>query len=130
MAVFVLETEFDVTRRVGWDETEDLATHMDGVIEVLRQSNDVRGVVADANLDTGRVSLEVTFDSWEPNRNEHARVVLGVAIRSAGGQHLGLLPEAEASGMNVEKEGWSPLRGAMWRCRKAVLKSNDGAGAQ
>jgi hypothetical protein len=122
---FVFVCEFDVTRRIGWDETEDLASHLDRVVDVLRQNDDIVGIEADANLDSGRASLSVQFESWEPNRNDHARAVLGVAIRAAGGQHVGFLSDLEAAGTNVDKTQWTPLKGPMWRCRRAVVESGD-----
>lgn len=125
MPDYMVTSEFDVTRRVGWDGTEDLAQHLDAVAERLRQSTDVTSIETDAHLDTGRVHLTIQFTSWEINRLEHSRAVLGVAIRGAGGRHEGLLHEVEFSGSGADKASWSPLRGATWTLRRFDLDSGD-----
>jgi hypothetical protein len=122
---FVVISEFDVVRRVGWDGTEDLAHHIDNVVDRLRQSSDVKGIEADADLDTGRLRMTIRFASWEMNRADHARAVVGVAIRAASARHQGLLPELEFSQPGADKGSWSALRGAMWRVRRFEIDSGD-----
>lgn len=125
MAEYIIEGEFDVTRRVGWDGSEDLASHLDDVAEVLTRNTEVTRVETDGNLDSGRVHLRIHLDSWEINRVEHSRSAVAVAIRAAGGRHAGLISEREASGGGAEKDLWSPLRGATWTMRRLELSTDS-----
>jgi hypothetical protein len=127
MAVIVVDTEWDVTRRIGWDESEDLASHADRVVDALRQNSDVTEVSVEASLDSGRASVHLVLDTWEINRIEFAKALLGVAIRSAGGQHIDLLPNAEVEGSNVDRAQWSPLRGPTWKLRHFATGAGDDA---
>lgn len=125
MAVIAVETEWDITRRIGWGGSDELAGHVDRVIEGLRQNSEVTEVSVEANLDSGRASVHLTIDTWEPNRIEFAKAVLGVAIRSGGGQHLGLLPHVEAEGSNLDRAQWSSLRGPTWKLRRFTTGRSD-----
>lgn len=127
MAVIEVDTEFDITRRVGWGDTEDLADHIDRVVEAVRQNADITSVTVEADLDSGRASFHMVFDTWELNRLEYAKAVLGVAIRAGGGQHLGLLPTVESEGSNVDRDQWSPLRGPTWQLRRFATATGDGS---
>ena len=125
MLDFAVISEFDVTRRVGWDGTDDLARHIDAVVELLRQSHEVNGIEADANLDTGILRLVIRFHSWEMNRAEHSRAVVGVAIRATSARHEGLLPELEFRSAGADKGSWSALKGATWSVRRFEIDSGD-----
>lgn len=125
MAVILVDTEWDITRRIGWGDSEDLAVHIDRVVEAVKQNSDVTEVTLEANLDSGRTSVHAVFDTWEINRIEFAKAVLGVAIRSGGGQHLGLLPAVESEGSNVDRDQWSALRGPTWRLRQFTTGTGD-----
>ncbi|MEZ5176183.1 MAG: hypothetical protein R2823_08275 [Acidimicrobiia bacterium] len=125
MADYTLVAEFDVIRRVGWQGSDDLANHLDAVTERLRQSNDVRRIESGADLDTGRVTLEVDFEAWNINRNEHSRSVLAVAIHAAGGRHRGLIAGRESEFIEPGDGSWSALRGATWTTRKFELVRLD-----
>jgi hypothetical protein len=125
MLDFAIISEFDVTRRVGWDGTDDLASHIDTVVDLLRQSHEVKAIEADANLDTGRLRLMIRFHSSEVNRAAHLRAVVGVAIRAASGRHEGLLPEFEFSSAGADKGSWSALRGPTWSVRRFEIDSGD-----
>jgi hypothetical protein len=125
VADFDVVSEFDVNRRVGWDGTEDLAHHIDTVVDLLHQSDAVTGIEVDADLDTGRVRLAMSLTSWENNRAEHSRAIVGVAIRGARARHEGLLPELEISGAGADDAAWSGLRGPTWRLLRFELDSSD-----
>ncbi|KAA3641086.1 MAG: hypothetical protein DWP92_01865 [Armatimonadetes bacterium] len=125
MTEYMIDGEFDVRRRLGWDDSDDLATHLDEVAEVLTRNSEVTRVETEGNLDSGRVYLKIYLDSWEINRVEHSRSVVGVAIRAAGGRHDGLLPEREVSGGGAEKGLWSPFWGATWTVRRFELTDSS-----
>ncbi len=125
MAEYIIDGEFDVNRRLGWDDSDDLAKHLDEVAEILTRNSEVIRVETDGNLESGRVHLKIHLDSWEVNRVEHSRSVVGVAIRAAGGRHEGLLPEREVSGGGAEKELWSPFWGATWTVRLLELSTDS-----
>jgi hypothetical protein len=124
MQKYSLECDFDVTRRIGWTE-EDLGTHIDEMVEYLRQSSDVTSVDVTADLDSGRTSATVAFASWEMHLHKHATSTVGVAIRAAGGKHEGLLPFVEEAHLKQDGKGWSALRSPTWLLRRAELKTNS-----
>ena len=122
MTDYRLRCEFDVLRRIGWSD-EELGIHIDDVFERLRQSTEVRAIETEADLDTGRVMLDLSVRSWEPNRNMHARTILSIAIRAARARHEGILPMSDESKLMGSKQAaWSALRGATWRLRRADLE--------
>ena len=61
MTDYRLRCEFDVLRRIGWSD-EELGIHIDDVFERLRQSTEVRAIETEADLDTGRVMLDLSVD--------------------------------------------------------------------
>lgn len=125
MTDYGLTCEFDVVRRVGWSDDE-LAVHVDDVFERLRQSAEVTSIEASADLDTGRVTMDVEFSSWEVNRTDHAKTVISVALRAAGARHDGLFSLAEESKlMGSKTEAWSALRGATWKVRRTELTTHE-----
>ena len=124
MVAYSVHCEFDVTRRIGWNDTDDLARHIDTVVETLRQGEAARRVEVNANLETGRVILDMDLESSEMNRVSHARAVLAVAIRSSGGRHSGVLPDLEKTGRGAEPPSWSALRGATWLARTIDVVSD------
>ncbi len=126
MQKYSLECEFDVTRRIGWSE-DDLGTHIDEVVEYLRQSSDVTGIDVTADLENGRTTVTIDFASWEMHLYEHATGTVAVAIRAAGGKHDGLLPFAEEAHLKQTAAGWSALRSPTWLLRRAELKRDDGS---
>lgn len=126
MQKYSLECEFDVTRRIGWSE-DDLGTHIDEVVEYLRQSSDVTGIDVTADLENGRTTVTIDFASWEMHLYEHATGTVAVAIRAAGGKHDGLLPFAEEAHLKQTAAGWSALRSPTWLLRRAELKHDDGS---
>jgi hypothetical protein len=126
MQEYSLECEFDVTRRIGWSE-DDLGTHIDEVIEYLRQSSEVTAIEATADLENGRTNVTIAFASWEMNLYEHATGTAAVAIRAAGGKHDGLLPFAEEAHLKQDGKGWSALKSPTWLLRRADLKYDDGS---
>jgi len=122
---YQLDCEFDVMRRIGWSDDE-LGEHIDSVFERLRQSAEVRRIESEADLDTGRASLNIGFQSWELNHSLHARTVLSVAIRASGARHENILSVSEESKlMGSKTESWSALRGATWRLRRAELVTSE-----
>jgi hypothetical protein len=121
MQKYSLDCEFDVTRRIGWS-TDDLGTHIDEVVEYLRQSSDVSGIDVTADLDNGRTTAIIAFESWEMHLYEHATGTVAVAIRAAGGKHDGLLPFGEEAHLKQDSKGWSALKSPTWLLRRADLK--------
>jgi hypothetical protein len=124
MQMYSLECEFDITRRVGWNEDE-LGEHIDDVVAFLRQSSDVTGIEITADLENGRTTATIDFASWEMKLREHATSTVGVAIRAAGGKHQGLLPFAEEAHMKQDGRGWSALKSPTWLLRRAELARDD-----
>lgn len=116
--VFELRCEFIVTRRIDWVDDE-LARHVDDVTERLHQAKGVVAVDVTADLDSGRTSITMTYSEAVEDDFEHAgSVLLGVAIRSCGGGHQGLLPFAEEASFKPETNQWSGLRVPTWEVRK------------
>ncbi|MFO7700897.1 MAG: hypothetical protein R6W79_09870 [Acidimicrobiia bacterium] len=116
--VFELRCEFVVTRRIAWVDDE-LAKHVDNVLERLHQAKDVVAVDAAADLDSGRTSITMTYSDVAEDDFEHAgSVLLSVAIRSCGGGHQGLLPFVEEASFRPETNQWSGLRIPIWEVRK------------
>ena len=121
MGLYELDCEFDVVRRIGWTD-EDLAEHIDDIFERLHQSADIQSMSAEANLDTGRsrFSVEVSTEDGEEPRGI-ACSALGVAIRSCGAAHIGLLPLGEEARLRPAHRRWSTLRRPTWHIRSIHL---------
>ncbi len=125
MSDYRLVCDFDVKRRIGWSDDE-LGLHIDDVFERLRQSAEVTSIEAEADLDTGRVSMTIGVSSWEVNRNQHARTILSVALRATGARHEGIFSLSEESKLMGAKTGsWSALRGATWQLRRLELETSE-----
>ncbi len=123
MQKYHLECEFDVTRRIGWSH-DDLGSHIDEVVGYLRQSSDVTAIEITADLDSGRTTAIVAFESWEMHLHEHATNTVAVAIRAAGGKHEGLLPFKEEAHLKQDGQRWSALKSPTWLLRRSEL-TND-----
>lgn len=120
MAVYELHCEFEVTRRIGWSD-DDLGTHIDDVYEVLHQGNDVLKIDSRADLDTGLTTITLRFRDWLTDDPGHVgRVILGVAIATAGAEHEGLLPIGEAAGSGTGRNRYRGIKLPMWKLRKAT----------
>jgi hypothetical protein len=116
--VFELRCDFVVTRRIDWVDNE-LARHVDDVLERLHQAKGVDAVEATADLDSGRTSITMAYSDVAEDDFEHAgSLLLAVAIRSSGGGHQGLLPFAEEASFKPETNQWSGLRVPTWEVRK------------
>ncbi|HSJ70319.1 MAG TPA: hypothetical protein VLA29_01605 [Acidimicrobiia bacterium] len=116
--VFELRCEFVVSRRIDWVDDE-FARHVDDVIERLHQAKGVVAVDVAADLDSGRLSILMTYSDVAEDDFEHAgSLLLAVAIRSCGGGHQGLLPFAEEASFKPETNQWSGLRVPTWEVRK------------
>ncbi len=116
--VFELRCEFVVTRRIAWIDDE-FARHLDAVLERLHQAKGVVAADVAADLDSGRTSVTMTYTDVGEEDFEHAgAVLLGVAIRSCGGGHQGLLPFGEEASFKPETNQWSGLRVPTWEVRK------------
>ena len=122
MPSYILTCEFDITRRVGWDD-DDLGLHIDQVFDRLQQGAGVTGMEAEADLDSGRATVQVSFETDQTGDAEHhGRSILGVAIRSSGGGHSGLLPFSEEAHVKPERGQWSGLRTPSWNIRQVTLE--------
>ena len=122
MPSYSLTCDFDITRRVGWDE-DDLGLHIDQVFDRLQQGAGVTGMQAEADLDSGRTSVQVSYEAdLTTDAEHHGRTVLGVAIRSCGGGHNGLLPFGEEAHVKPENQHWSGLRTPSWNVRQVTLE--------
>ena len=122
MPSYTLSCEFDVTRRVGWDD-DDLGRHIDDVFDRLQQGSGMTGMEAEADLDTGRATVTMSYDvDRSTDAEHHGRAMLGVAIRSSGGGHSGLLPFGEEAHMKPQRGQWSGLRTPTWNVRQVNLQ--------
>lgn len=121
MARYQLTLDVDITRRIGWSD-EDLAVHIDEVFERLHQATGAVAVDCSADLDTGRAGMALRFDAdADADDDGHAgRALIGVAIRSCGGEHRGLLPFAEEASLKPERNQWSGLRTPLWTVRSGA----------
>jgi hypothetical protein len=125
---YELSCEFDVTRRIGWSD-EDLGDHIDEVFDRLHQAEGVLVLEAEADLDTGRSQVVVRFagdDLVNEDPERRGRVTLGVAIRSSGAGHHGLLPFADEAAVKPERNQWSGLRTPSWNVRQVTLREVSG----
>jgi len=120
MERFLLIFEFDVIRRIGWSD-EELGDHIDTVIDRLRQADGVRSMDAKADLDTGRTTLELRYLTFSDEPEQHGRILTGVAIRSCGAGHNGLLAFSEEAKVKPERNQWSGLRTPSWNTRQATF---------
>ncbi len=117
MDAYKLQCEFDVTRRIGWSD-EDLGEHLDKVLDRLHQADGVKAVEVEADLDAGRTTLSLTLATLEDDPRHLACTVLGVAIRSCGGTHIGLLRLSEEAVVRPDRYQWSGLRSPTWLVRQ------------
>lgn len=69
--------------------------------------------------------MSLTIATMDDDPNGLACVVLGGAIRSCGGAHVGLLPPAEESAQRPERSRWSGLRTPTWRVRDTALEDGS-----
>ncbi len=118
MGTYRLECEFDITRRINWSD-EELGDHIDSVFDRLHQSDVIRSVEAEADLDSGRAKVSMTVATFDDDPRHLACAVLGVAIRSNGGVHVGLLPLGEEGVMRALRNQWSGLRTPTWLIRQS-----------
>lgn len=120
MITHELQIEFDITRRIGWSD-EDLGVHIDDVFDRLHQARGMLSIDGTADLDTGRSHVAIRYSEVGEDDPEHAgRALLGVAIRSCGAGHRGLLPFAEEAALKPERHQWSGLRTPMWNVRQVT----------
>ena len=117
MGTYRLECQFDVTRRIDWSDG-DLGDHIDTVFDRLHQSDVVRAVEAEADLDTGRTTVSMTVSTFDDDPLHLACVVLGIAIRSCGAEHVGLLSLGEEGVLRPQRNQWSGLRTPSWNVRQ------------
>jgi hypothetical protein len=117
MGTFQLGCEFDIVRRIGWSD-EELGVHIDAVFDRLHQADGVKAVEAEADLDSGRTVLSMMITTFDDNPRNLACNVLGVAIRSCGASHIGLLSMGEEAIVRPERNQWSGLRTPSWRIRQ------------
>jgi len=117
MTPYKISFEFDIIRRIGWSDDE-LGDHIDDVFDRLRQADGVRSLDAEAALDTGRTQIALRYVTFADDPERQGRVLLGVAIRSCGGGHQGLLPFSEEASMKPERNQWSGLRVPTWNVRQ------------
>jgi len=117
MGHYRLACEFDVVRRIGWSD-EELGEHIDGVFERLHQADGVKGLEATADLDSGRTTMSLMVSTFDGDPRRITCAILGVAIRSCGGVHEGLLPLGEEAVVGPERNQWSGLRTPTWRVRQ------------
>ncbi len=122
MGTYNLACEFDVVRRIGWSD-EELGEHIDTVCDRLHQADGVKAIRAEADLDTGRSRLSFTITTFDDDPGRIAGSVLGVAIRSCGAAHIGLLALAEEAVVRPERNQWSGLRTPTWKVRQTTLES-------
>lgn len=126
MGTYRLGCEFDVVRRIGWSD-EELGEHIDNVFDRLHQADGVKGMEAGADLDSGRTTVDLILTTFDDEPQHVACVALGVAIRSCGGAHIGLLPLGEEAIVRPERNQWSGLRTPTWRIRQVDFSEEEPA---
>jgi hypothetical protein len=126
MATYQLACEFDIARRIGWSD-EELGEHIDEVFDRLHQAEGVKEVEAEADLDSGRATVSMTLTTFDDDPRHLACVVLGVAIRSCGGTHVGLLPMGEEAIIKPHRNQWSGLRTPTWGIRQVDFQEESPA---
>jgi len=124
MATYQLACEFDIMRRIGWSD-EELGEHIDEVFDRLHQADGVKEVEAEADLDSGRATVSMTITTFDDDPRHLACVVLGVAIRSCGGTHVGLLPMGEEAIVKPQRNQWSGLRTPTWGIRQVDIEEES-----
>jgi len=124
MATYQLACEFDIMRRIGWSD-EELGEHIDEVFDRLHQADGVKEVEAEADLDSGRATVSMTITTFDDDPRHLACVVLGVAIRSCGGTHVGLLPMGEEAIVKPQRNQWSGLRTPTWGIRQIDIEEES-----
>lgn len=117
MSSYQLACEFDIVRRIGWSD-EELGEHIDAVMDRLHQASGVKEVEAEANLDSGRTTTSLKLTTFDNDPRHSACVTLGVAIRSCGGVHVGLLRLGEEAVVRSQRNSWSGLRTPTWHVRQ------------
>ncbi len=120
MTPYVITIEFDIVRRIGWSD-DDLGKHLDEVFDRLRQADGVRAMDAEADLDSGRSTIAMRYMTFAEDAEMHGRTLLGIAIRSCGGAHHGLLPFAIEAAHKPERNQWSGLRTPSWNVRQVTF---------
>lgn len=116
-----LRCEFDITRRIGWSD-EDLGEHIDAVFDRMHQAQGVLSLDANADLDTGRANIAVRFETLTSDDPRHLGcAMVGVAIRSNGASHEGLLPLREEAVVGPDRGHWSGLRTPTWKVRQIAM---------
>jgi len=117
MGHYRLSCEFDVVRRIEWSD-EELGVHIDKVFERLHQAEGIKSLEATADLDSGRTTVSLMLSTLDGDPRRIACATLGVAIRSCGGEHEGLIPLGEEVVVRPERNQWSGLRTPTWRVRQ------------
>lgn len=125
MGTYDVECEFDIIRRIGWSD-EDLAVHIDDIFDRLQQADAVEGMSVEADLDTGRSNVSVKISTFDDEPSRVACAALGVAIRSCGAAHVGLLPLGDEATLRPAQSQWSALRIPTWHIRNIRLYLEPG----
>jgi hypothetical protein len=124
MGTYQFTCSFDIVRRVGWSD-DDLGLHVDAVLDRLHQADGVTAVAVEADLDSGMADVSMVLSTFDDNPQHLASVVLGVAIRSSGGAHTGLLSLGEEAVVRPDRNQWSGLRTPTWWLRQADIEQTS-----
>ena len=82
----------------------------------------VRRVNVKADLETAGLVMEVDVEAdSEFVAEAQIREALGLAIRSSGGAHIGLLSEGDEARARVERNAWHGLRTPQWQQRRTEV---------
>lgn len=122
MRTYTLTCKFDITRRIEWDEGA-LETHVDVVVERLREAEPVGEAEASVDVARGRTVLSLTLEIDDDDPRHVAALLLAATIRSCNAGHVGLLSMGEESTLRPGGNQWSGLKTPMWNVREIDFQS-------
>lgn len=115
--------EFAISRRVAWEDSDEVRRHIDAVVDALHGYEDVLEVEVEADLIDGRVRM-LLICAVLPDEDADlcTRRAAAAAIRQCGGRHDGLLPLEEESREKANRNAWSGLRTPRWEPRRFAVQ--------
>jgi hypothetical protein len=116
-------SDFVVTRRVEWEDGDEIRRHLDEVVDALHDYEEVLEVEMDVDLSQGRVRMSLICAVLpDEDADLCVRRAAAAAIRQGGGRHDGLLPLAEEARVRANVNAWSGLRTPRWEPRRFAVQ--------
>jgi len=116
-------SDFVVTRRVEWEDGDEIRRHLDEVVDALHDYEEVLEVEVDVDLSQGRVRMSLICAVLpDEDADLCVRRAAAAAIRQCGGRHDGLLPLAEEARVRANVNAWSGLRTPRWEPRRFAVQ--------